>query len=156
VTWQSGLPINTQAGVDTAGTGGYGEIRLNSTGISPNLSSGQRSTAQWYNVAAFALPAGGTFGNFMRNELLGPSQFNWDASLHKNFPTREGQNLEFRFEMFNAPNHPNWSSPNPNWSSTNPNKPGAAFLNITSTNPGANGQSNNGMRELQFALKYNF
>jgi hypothetical protein len=35
LTWQSGLPINIQAGVDTAGTGGYGEIRLNSTGFRP-------------------------------------------------------------------------------------------------------------------------
>ena len=156
VTWQSGLPINTQAGVDTAGTGGYGEIRLNSTGISPNLSDDQRSTGRWYNISAFSLPASGTFGNFMRNELQGPSQFNWDASVHKDFPVHEAQHLEFRFEMFNAANHPNWSSPNANWSSTNPLRPGAAFLTITSTNPGANGQSNNGMREMQVALKYNF
>jgi hypothetical protein len=154
VTVQSGLPINTQAGVDTAGTGGYGEIRLNATGISPNRSD--RTTAQWFNPAAFALPGPGTFGNFMRNGLIGPSQFNWDASVHKSFQIRESHYVEFRWEMFNAANHPNWSAPNPNWSSTNPTRPGAAFLTITSTNPGSNGQSNNGMREMQFALKYNF
>ena len=156
VTWQSGLPINTAAGVDTAGTGGYGEIRLNATGVSPNLPVDQRTTSRWFNIAAFALPGAGTFGNYMRNELQGPSLFGWDASLLKNFRVRESQNLEFRWEMFNAGNHPNWASPNPNWSSTNPLKPGAAFLQITSTNPGSNGQSNNGMREMQFALKYIF
>ncbi|MEO7142441.1 MAG: carboxypeptidase-like regulatory domain-containing protein [Bryobacteraceae bacterium] len=148
VTWESGLPLNTQAGVDEPGTGGYGEIRLNSTGISPNLAGGQATTGRWFNPAAFALPAPGTFGNFMRNELEGPSLFNWDSSAIKNFRIREGQNLQFRWEMFNAGNHANWAEPNPNWSSTNPAKPGAAFLTISGTQTA--------MREMQFALKYTF
>jgi hypothetical protein len=148
VTWQSGLALNTQASVDTPGTGGYGEIRLNATGISPNLAAEQRSTARWFNAGAFILPAPGTFGNLMRNELQGPSLFTWDASALKQFPVHEGQNLEFRFELFNAANHPNWGTPNTSWSSTNPTTPGAAFLSITGTN--------NSMRQMQFALKYVF
>ena len=148
VTWQSGFPVNTQAGVDTPGTGGYGEIRLNSTGISPNLPSNQRSTARWYNINAFALPAPGTFGNFMRNELEGPSFLNWDSSAIKNFRIAEGKALQFRWEMFNAANHPNWGAPNPVWGSTSYTKPGPTFLSITSTQ--------NAMRQMQFALKLVF
>jgi hypothetical protein len=150
VTVQSGLPVNSAAGIDAAGTGGYGEIRLNATGISPNLSSGQRSLHKWYNQAAFALPAGGTFGTMSRNRLLGPSYKDWDASAIKLFHIHESQNLEFRFEMFNALNHPNWGTPNPNWSSTNPAKPGAAFTSITTLATGSS------MREIQGALKFNF
>jgi hypothetical protein len=148
VTWQSGLALNTQASIDTPDTGGYGEIRLNATGISPNLAAEQRSTARWFNAGAFILPALGTFGNLMRNELQGPSLFTWDAWALKRFPVHEGQNLEFRFELFNAANHPNWGTPNMSWSSMNPRKPDAAFLSITGTN--------NSMRQMQFALKYVF
>jgi Carboxypeptidase regulatory-like domain len=150
VTWQSGLPINTDSSVDTAGTSGYGEVRLDSTGISPNLPKGKRTLAHWFNPAAFALPAPGTFGNMSRNNLEGPSFFDWDASAIKTFPIHESQALEFRFEMFNAPNHPNWASPNPNWSSSTP-KPGPAFLSITST-----ANAPNSMREIQGALKFIF
>jgi hypothetical protein len=78
----------------------------------------------------------------------GALAFTWDASALKQFPIRERQNLEFRFEMFNAANHPNWGTPNTSWSSTNPRTPGAAFLSITGTN--------NTMRQMQFALKYVF
>ena len=151
VTWQSGFAVNTAAGVDTAGTGGYGEIRLNGTGISPNLPKSQRKLSRWWNPAAFSLPAGGTFGDLPRNSLIGPSLVDWDASAIKEFPIRESQNLEFRFEMFNAANHPNFGTPNPNWSSTNPTTPGAAFGSITTTV-----NNSNSMRQIQGALKYVF
>jgi hypothetical protein len=148
LTWQAGLALNTAAGSDTAGTGGYGEIRLNATGISPNLPANRRTVQKWYNQAAFALPAGGTFGNMPRNSLIGPSFIDWDASAIKNFHIYEAQNLQFRFEMFNTVNHPNWGLPNPSWSSTNPAAPGTAFTQIiTTANP---------MRQMQVALKYVF
>jgi hypothetical protein len=121
---------------------------LNSTGASPNLPADQQSTTRFFNVGAFILPAPGTFGNMARNALQGPSLFTWDASMLKQFPVHEGQNLEFRFELFNAANHPNWGTPNTSWSSTNPTTPGAAFTSITSTN--------NSMRQMQFALKFVF
>ena len=148
VTWQSGVPVNTAAGVDTAGTGGYGEIRLNNTGISPNLPASQRTLARWWNPAAFNLPAAGTFGSAARNSLIGPSFINWDASALKNFHIHESQELQFRFETFNTANHANWGVPVANWSSTSLTVPGAAFANITTTaNP---------MRQMQAALKFIF
>jgi len=42
-----------------------------------------------------------------------------------------GEPAEFRFELFNAANHPNWGLPNTSWSSTNPTTPGAAFTSKT-------------------------
>src|SRR5205085_2263773 len=66
ITWQSGRALNTNAGSDIPGTGGFGEPRLNATGISPDLSSEQRTTNSWFSSAAFALPRPGTFGNMSR------------------------------------------------------------------------------------------
>ena len=50
--------------------------------------------------------------------------------------------LQFRWEAFNALNHPNWANPN-----VNVNSP-ASFGNITGTR--------NNMRQMQLALKYVF
>ncbi len=149
ITDQSGYPINPASGVNSSGTNHYGEIRYSATGISPNQNNQIATTnARWFNPAAFALPVPGNFGNMSRNVLVGPSLFNWDASLHKLFTITERQNIEFRWELFNSWNHPNWGNPNMTWGSTSLTTPGPAFLTITST------QTN--MRQMQLALKYNF
>jgi hypothetical protein len=151
VTWQSGLPTNTGTGFafNPSGTAGYGEWRLEQTGVSPNQSN--RTLKQWYNPKAFALPAPGTFGNWMRNGLEGPSFFDWDFSTLKNFQITETQHLQFRMEMFNAPNHPNFSSPDVSWNSRSYTAPNPGFDIISSTL-----NEPNSMREIQFALKYIF
>ncbi len=53
----------------------------------------------------------GTFGNVGRNSLTGPGLIQWDFSIHKDFRIVEGQFVQFRFEAFNFPNHPNWGNP---------------------------------------------
>jgi hypothetical protein len=60
----------------------------------------------------------------------------------KDFNISEQHKVQFRFEAFNFPNHPNWGNPNTNVSS------GGNFGRITGTR--------NNMRNLQFALKYMF
>jgi hypothetical protein len=62
--------------------------------------------------------------------------------MHKEFAFTERHKLQFRFEAFNFPNHPNWNSPNTNIAA------GTSFGQITSTRTN--------MRNLQFALKYVF
>ncbi|MFN3325508.1 MAG: TonB-dependent receptor domain-containing protein [Bryobacteraceae bacterium] len=56
-------------------------------------------------------------GNISRNVYIGPSIFGWDLSLLRRFNIGERSNLEFRFESFNFPNHPNWGWPNTNLAS---------------------------------------
>jgi hypothetical protein len=152
VTWRNGFQLNTEADSATAGTLGYGETRLDTTGVSPNSNSGgfTRTHARWWNPAAFAEPGPGTFGDYMRNALEGPSYFDWDAAVHKNFPIHEAQQLDFRLEMFNAPNHPNLGNPGTDWGSTS-STPGPTFGDITSTY-----NAPNSMREIQGALKFVF
>jgi hypothetical protein len=144
ITAQSGRPLNMQSGFDISGTYNYGEVRLSATGQAPYAAT--QSAAQWFNPEGFTLPAPGTFGNMTRNRLTGPSTIGWDFSTIKNFPIREGHDLQFRFEAFNFPNHPNLGDPNIVWGSRG-TTPGPSFGKITSAGT---------MRQLQMALKYVF
>ena len=65
----------------------------------------------------------------------------WDFSLFKRFNVRERQTLEFRFEMFNMFNHPNFANPGANIAAP------ATFGQSWGAYPG---------RDMQFALKYVF
>jgi hypothetical protein len=51
-------------------------------------------------------------GNRSRNAYIGPGVIGWDFSVLRRFNFGERTNLEFRFESFNFPNHPNWNNPN--------------------------------------------
>ncbi len=102
----------------------------------------------WYNPKAFSNPVPGTFGNCGRDNLLGPRQTNIDFSAIKAFRFKERHSLEFRTEMFNAPNHVELGTPSASWGGSSSVTPPSNFGYITSTR--AN------MRQIQFALKYNF
>ena len=94
----------------------------------------------YLNAAAFDIPPRGTFGNVPRNYFDGPGTNNWDLMLAKNF-RKEGLNVEFRTEFFNAFNHPSFNQPNKFLDAT-------AFGTITST------LLEN--RQIQFGLKIKF
>jgi hypothetical protein len=68
----------------------------------------------WYNVAAFAQPAPGTFGNEGRNSLVGPALSEVNFSLGKTFTIREGIGLQLRVDAYNILNHPSFGLPNVN------------------------------------------
>lgn len=50
-------------------------------------------------------------GNLGRNALRGFGATQWDFSVHRDFPLRETVKLQFRAEMFNVLNHPNFGQP---------------------------------------------
>ena len=77
-------------------------------------------------------------GNIARNMYIGPGVFGWDFSAMKTFRFGERMNLEFRFESFNFPNHPNWNNPN---------------TGVTAVNYGVI-TSARAMRTNQFGLKF--
>ncbi len=68
----------------------------------------------WFNPAAYANPAYGTFGNSGRNDLIGPGFANVDISIAKEFPIREAIKLEIKADMSNAFNHTNYANPDAN------------------------------------------
>ena len=115
VTAQTGTPFNVVSGSDRA-LQGTGTQRANLVG-NPYLPSGRsrdEQMAAYFNPAAFALPPLGTFGNFGRNVLIGPGNYNLDFALFKVFSFAEKKQLQYRWEMFNALNHANLLNPRAN------------------------------------------
>ena len=123
-TWQSGAPFNIGSGSSQAAYGepGYGGGCLQFCagdradrvpGVPLRVRQGGRAQwiKQYFNPAAFTARHDGTFGDSARNLIYGPPGFNVDASLMKNWAIRERYQLQFRFELFNAFNHPIMSTP---------------------------------------------
>ena len=103
----------------------------------------------WWNAAAFSNPVAGTFGNCGRDNLRGPRTVNFDFSAIKHFPITERHSLQFRVEMFNAPNHVELGTPGSiSWGGSSSVAPPSNFGVITSTFTT--------MRQIQLALKYDF
>jgi len=50
-------------------------------------------------------------GNLPRNALRAFGAAQWDLAVHREFPIRERAKLQFRGEMFNILNHPNFAPP---------------------------------------------
>jgi hypothetical protein len=73
-----------------------------------------RNQNQWFNEAAFAVPAPGTFGDARRNQLTGPGLEQVNLGLGKTFHFTEGINVEVRADANNAFNHPSLGLPNQN------------------------------------------
>ena len=71
-----------------------------------------KTLLHWFSPSAFATPAPYTYGNAGRNTIVGPGRTNYDASLFKNFTVHEEMQIQFRFEAFNAFNHPQFGYPN--------------------------------------------
>jgi hypothetical protein len=108
------------AGISTFGSGEPYSVTFTSTTLGwpssradivgdPKVSN--PSNAQWFNPAAFAVPAPFTYGNSARNMLFGPGFFGWDAAVFKQTRLTERVSLEFRAESFNVLNHPTFGLP---------------------------------------------
>ena len=88
-------------------TGGLGPMKSHVT-----VSNGQVYAFKDYQTAfnQYQGPTGFEMG--ARNNLRGPHYFDLDLGLGKTFPIyKEGVNLKFRVDAFNALNHPNFQSP---------------------------------------------
>ena len=79
--------------------------------ITGNPSLANRGVRQWFNEAAFAPPAAGTFGNVHRNQLNGPGLATTDLSFGKVFSIWESVNLQVRGDAQNLFNHPSFGLP---------------------------------------------
>jgi hypothetical protein len=120
----------------------------------PNYVAGQSIYAanqtinNWFNPAAFAAPASGTWGNLGRYAARGPGKFEIDSSLQKRFKITERLGLNFRAAAFNLMNHPQYSNPSGNSSSS-------GFGRITSIiNRGAVGSG--APRRIEFMIRADF
>ena len=103
----SGVSYSTTDGADITGGGDGGRIVV--TGKA-QLDRGDRSLLRWFNPSVFARPAKGDYGNAPKDVFRGPGINNWDISLFKKFPIKgEARFILFRWEMYNAFNHTQFS-----------------------------------------------
>ena len=136
VTLATGLPYSVTF---TSSVQGWPSSRANIVGNS-NVSN--PGLTEWFNPAAYAVPAPFTFGNSAPYSVFGPAFSDWDTGIFKNFMIRESMRLQFRTEFFNALNHPSFGLPAANISTP------AQVGRITSTTSTA--------RNIQFALRLDF
>jgi len=112
-TFQSGTPFTITSGTDVSGTGVRSD-RPNLVG-DPYAGIVQPTTTplslQWFNPAAFANPAAGTYGTLARNALYGPGFKSVDVSVFKTTRLSGGTSLQLRLEVFNLFNTINWANP---------------------------------------------
>ena len=137
VRLQTGSYFTVTSGSDTSLTTAADGNRANQ--VLADVYAPNKSIDQWLNIAAFARPATGVWGN-AANSIIGPGSITINMGMTRKFQIRENQSVEFRAEAFNMPNHVN--PDNPNTALNNQN-----FGKILSAGD---------PRIMQFALKYLF
>ena len=152
--WQFGLTQQIQTGSPITPSLAIGPGPGISLTVRPDITGPIQTTgspAQWFaNKALFVSPcvAGVCHpGNLGRNAITGPDFLNTDFSVTKNTKFGERFNLQFRSEMFDVLNHPNFGNPVLTVTS-------GSFGKIQSTRfpTGDFGSA----RQIQFALKLMF
>ena len=151
-TAQGGQPFSAYLGGDPLGQESMAAVdypnRVPGAGCSSLVIPGDVTHYIKTQCLTYPTPAE-LLGNLGRNSLIGPGLMNMDFSLFKNNYIRkvsESFDVQFRAELFNVFNHPNFASPTDNDTAFNAQaQPVAAFgrLDALTTAP----------REIQFALK---
>jgi TonB dependent receptor len=155
--WHSGLPFtpviqsSVADGIDPGLTPSFSAGSTLYPDLVGNPHVSNPSIKQWFNPAAFANPATGVFGDTGRNTLIGPGFSDVDFSLAKQFPLHfEGVRLEFRADMFNVFNHPNFANPDADVGYTDGVLADSASGTITNT------ENYTGQRIIQLGLHLRF
>jgi hypothetical protein len=160
---RSGAPLTVYIGNDQALNGFQSNgatQRPNQVLVNPY---GDRSSLTNYlNIAAFAVPAQGTYGNVGQSSIVGPGYWEWDEAVSREFQVAEGKRVEFRAEAFNVTN--SLRPGNPGVTLTAPNTfgrilcsaAGASATGCATPSSAAAPSLSGGPRILQFALKYFF
>jgi hypothetical protein len=146
-TMRTGTPYTVTCGCDAVGIGSLSGRPDLVTGV-PVIPVNYDLPARQLNIAAFKAPAAGSFGSLGADTFRGPNVFNWDFSTFKNFRVTERQQVQFRAEMYNIFNTPEFGSPSANLSSP------STFGQSRSTLSASTGFGTN--RQIQFALRYSF
>ena len=137
VTAKSGFPLSVVPNNNSNSLGGGQRTNL-VPGVDPRPDN--QTIEHWINPAAFVAPEPYTFGDAPRymSNLRSPKYTNWDMAIQKYWHFGEAMRLQFRVEMFNTLNHPNFFAPNQSFGSP-------TFGTITQAYPA---------RDVQAALKF--
>lgn len=148
-TFQTGFPLSFIYGPGTVlqQNFGAGQSRPNVVAGCAKAIGGSRfsriSTTPWFNTACFSAPSLYGFGNESRvdSQLRADGIDNWDFTMRKNTALSEKVSLDFRAEIFNIFNHPQFSGPSTSYGTS-------TFGKVTSTA--------NQPRQTQLSLSLDF
>ena len=144
-TYQSGAPNSLTVPSDVARIGASSSRAT--LVANPNIASGERTLARWFNTEAALAPekmVQGVFGNGGRNVLIGPGFNQWDLSLLKVFSFQDRARLQFRAESFNIVNHPSFTGIDTTVRLDSAGKPTSTYGAVTGAGPA---------RVLEFGMK---
>jgi hypothetical protein len=83
--------------------------RADATGLPVSIPWTDRTTGEFFNTEAFAIPTPGHYGNAGRNTITGPGSNLLNLSVRKSFRLDErNRRLDFSMQVQNLLNHPNW------------------------------------------------
>ena len=149
LTTQDGQPFTVAC--TTTNTAGLGCNALKVAGADPY--AGSHNAKQFLNPAAFVNPPAATSTSASianlggsPSQVTGPPYHGLNMSLFRQFPAFAETHFEFRTEVFNVTNSPNFGQPG-NLNFTTPNT--FASISATRDNP-------SDPREIQLSLKYYF
>lgn len=150
-TFQRGFPVKISYGKGNSLSAlglGTGQLRPNVVSGCPKSVSGSSVSrlSGWFNTACFTTPPDWGFGNEARVDptLRQNGAKNFDFAVFKKTAITERVNVEFRTEIFNLFNHPQFGPPNGTCCTAN----NANFGVVTNTI--------NNPRLIQFGLKFGF
>jgi hypothetical protein len=122
-TFFTGDPLTILAGTDRSETN-LGADRGNYIGPADQYGKlvpassrgpcGSTTCSPWLEKSLFQLPAIGTFGNAGKGAFRGPSRWDLDTGIDKNFYLRksnESMHFQLRGEFFNVLNHTQYNDP---------------------------------------------
>ncbi|MBV8729922.1 MAG: hypothetical protein JO336_08945, partial [Acidobacteriia bacterium] len=156
--WHTGVPFSLGEGTQPYLNNNFDTPR-------PNVVAGcnvyaNQNVHQWYNPACFTASAYGTLGDLGRNAMVGPGYVETDLGVMKDTKISERVSIQFRAELFNLFNHPNFNYP-----VTSVFSAGSAATNYQATPVATAGQItslvgsgglSNVARQTQFSLKLLF
>src|SRR3989454_1545366 len=157
LTAESGLPVSPIFTFDQDRDGSIDNEQR------PNLAPGvtriptHLSNTQLFDLTVFRIPNVGTRGNLGRNIIEGPGLVTFDPSITKSFYLNSDgtRSIQFRTEIFNAFNHPNFAIPEVGNLTvfTNVDSAGKGILNPTA---GQITKTSTSSRQIQFSLRLVF
>jgi hypothetical protein len=113
------------------------------------------------SIGPFCPPPAGMQGDLGRNALRGFGAWQWDFAVHRDFPFGEHLKLQFRAELFNLLNHPNFGQPSGSLADPLFGRSQQTLgQSLSFSNAGSGGfdplYQFGGSRSIQFALKLSF
>lgn len=154
ITMQTGTPATVISGSDTSNRRTTID-RPNTNGQTVAIPRGEQDPNRFFNTGAFFKPGQPSLGNVGRNTIIGPGIINWDLSVIKNIALGETRQLQFRWEMFNLPNHPNWAL-GPTGANGSSNLAAGSSTNLSDALYGRIRATRTDMRDIQVGLKFIF